>query len=149
VGWADRDTRDCSVHRALDVVGDRWSVLILRDVFHGVRRFDDLQRHLGVARDVLARRLDLLVRAGVLTRAPYRRPGARTRQEYRLTVAGRDLRPVLLALLAWGDQHRPGPAGPPARLLHDGCGSPVRLQVVCADGHDVPVTTRLRLSGGD
>ena len=95
--------------RTAEVVGDGWTVLVLRDLFNGVRRFDDLAAHLGIARNVLTRRLAALVEEGIVERVPYREPGARERHEYRLTAAGRDLRPVLLAMLAWGDAHRAGP----------------------------------------
>ena len=123
-------------------------MLVLRDVMNGVRRFDDINRHLGVARDVLTRRLAGLVDDGVLVRVPYQDPGARTRYEYRLTPAGRDLRPVLLALIAWGDEHRPDPAGVPLTVVHADCGEPVRLALECAGGHRLPADARLRLVPG-
>ena len=113
--WKDLDSSRCSVARTAEVVGDGWTVLVLRDLFNGVRRFDDLAAHLGIARNVLTRRLTALVEEGIVERVPYREPGARERHEYRLTAAGRDLRPVLLAMLAWGDAHRAGPDGPPVR----------------------------------
>ena len=109
--WRDTDSRRCSVARTAEVIGDGWAVLVLRDVFNGIRRFDELAEHLGVARNVLTRRLAALVEAGVLTREPYREPGARVRHEYRLTAAGRDLLPVILAMVAWGDRYRAGPRG--------------------------------------
>ena len=107
--WKDLDSRRCSVARTAEVVGDGWTVLVLRDLFNGVRRFDDLAAHLGIARNMLTRRLAALVEEGIVERVPYREPGARERHEYRLTAAGRDLRPVLLAMLAWGDAHRAAP----------------------------------------
>ncbi len=146
--WIEFDSRACSVARTLEVLGDRWTVLVLRDVFNGIYRFDDLQRHLGVARDVLARRLTALVEDGVLERVPYREPGKRTRYEYRLTAAGRDLRPVLLSLFEWGDRHRTGAEGPPMLVKHEECGAPVHLALECADGHPVDANTRLRLEPG-
>ena len=112
--WADYDSSVCSVARTVEVLGDRWTLLVLRDIFNGIRRFADLSQHLGVARDVLTKRLAALVGEGLIHRVPYQEPGARTRYEYRLTDAGRDLRPVLLALLEWGDRHRADPDGPPA-----------------------------------
>ena len=115
MNWADYDSGACSVARTVEVLGDRWTLLVLRDIFNGIRRFDELSSHLGVARDVLTKRLASLVDEGLVRRVPYQEPGARTRYEYRLTDAGRDLRPVLLALLAWGDRYRAGTAGPPAR----------------------------------
>jgi DNA-binding HxlR family transcriptional regulator len=134
----DIDVARCSIARATEVLGDRWTVLILRDLFNGIRRFDELAAHLGVARNVLTRRLAGLVDAGVVVRVPYREPGRRERHEYRLTAAGRDLRPVLLALVAWGDAHRPDPQGPPLRFEHDGCGGRVGLEMRCSHGHVVP-----------
>ena len=121
--------------RTAEVVGDGWTVLVLRDLFNGVRRFDDLATHLGVARNVLTRRLTALVEEGIVERVPYREPGARERHEYRLTAAGRDLRPVLLAMLAWGDAHRGGPDGPPVRVEHPECGAPVHVELRCGEGH--------------
>src|SRR6476620_7339887 len=78
-----------------------------------------------------------LVEEGIVERLPYREPGARERHEYRLTAAGRDLRPVLLAMLAWGDAHRAGPDGPPVRVEHPGCGAAVHVELRCAEGHAV------------
>ncbi|WP_320672627.1 winged helix-turn-helix transcriptional regulator [Patulibacter defluvii] len=127
--------RVCSVARSLEVVGERWSLLVLREVFLGVRRFDQIQLHTGAPRAVLAQRLRTLVEAGVLERRDYRPPEGRTRQEYRLTAAGRELQPVLTALMQWGDRHLAGPEGPPLRVLHRGCGAPVRARLVCDEGH--------------
>jgi DNA-binding HxlR family transcriptional regulator len=121
---------------------------VLRDVFNGIRRFDDLSRHLGIARDVLTKRLANLVDEGILERRPYQEPGRRTRYEYRLTQAGLDLRPVLIALIEWGDRYRPDPAGPPLALTHEECGEPVRVRVECAAGHEIATRTRLRLDPG-
>jgi DNA-binding HxlR family transcriptional regulator len=146
--WADYDSQVCSVARTVEVLGDRWTMLVLRDIFNGVRRFADLSHHLGVARDVLAKRLALLVEEGLIKRVPYQEPGARTRYEYRLTDAGRELRPVLLALLEWGDRWRSDPDGPPAELYHEGCGAPVRVTVLCAEGHEIGPRTRLTLAPG-
>jgi DNA-binding HxlR family transcriptional regulator len=119
----------CSVARALEVVGERWTVLILRDVFLGLRRFEDIQRDLGVARNVLASRLDGLVDRGVLERHAYQeRP---LRHEYRLTEKGLDLWPVITALMAWGDRHEPADGGPPVVLEHRACGGRLDADRVC------------------
>jgi DNA-binding HxlR family transcriptional regulator len=119
---ADYTGENCSIARTLELVGERWTVLILRDVFRGVRRFEGLQRQLGIARNVLQARLQRLVDTGILTRVPYQeRP---LRYEYRLTSKGLDLWPVLVALLKWGDQYA-APAGPPVVLEHKGCGGEV------------------------
>jgi DNA-binding HxlR family transcriptional regulator len=121
---------ECSVARTLDVVGERWSLLILRDAFYGVRRFDDFQRNLGIARNVLTDRLTKLVGQGVLERQPYQdRP---PRYEYRLTEKGRDLLPVVLAMMRWGDRWTAGESGPPVTLTHTGCGASTEPHVVCS-----------------
>jgi DNA-binding HxlR family transcriptional regulator len=146
--FADFESGTCSVARSVEVLGDRWTVLVLRDVFNGVRRFDDLQEHLGIARDVLAKRLTALVDEGVLTKVPYREPGSRTRFEYRLTQAGWDLRPVLIALIEWGDRYRADPDGPPLVVVHDECGEQIHVALECAAGHRVEADTRLRLQPG-
>jgi DNA-binding HxlR family transcriptional regulator len=144
VEWKDLDSSRCSVARTAEVVGDGWTVLVLRDLFNGVRRFDDLATHLGIARNVLTRRLAALVDEGIVERVPYREQGARERHEYRLTPAGRDLRPVRLAMLAWGDTHRAGPDGPPVRVEHTECGAPVHVELRCSAGHVVDPHAPLR-----
>jgi DNA-binding HxlR family transcriptional regulator len=146
--WTDFESGNCSVARSVEVLGDRWTVLVLRDVFNGVRRFDDLARHLGIARDVLTKRLAALVDEGILNRVPYRDPGSRTRYEYRLTQAGWDLRPVLIALIEWGDRYRAGNDGPPVVVVHEECGTAVHVALECADGHRIETDTRLRLTPG-
>lgn len=119
---------DCSVAQCLEVVGEWWSMLIVRDLFLGVRRFEQLQRRLGISRNVLQARLAHLVDAGVLERRRYsERP---PRYEYVLTDAGRDLWPVLNAMRAWGDAHA-APNGPPLELVHRGCGSRAGVELVC------------------
>jgi len=138
----------CSIARTLALVGDRWTLLVLRDVANGVRRFDELAGHLGVARNVLSGRLDRLVRAGLVERTAYREPGARERHEYRLSGPGRELIPILLAVMQWGDRHLAGPAGPPAVVRHAGCGAPIRVSLTCEDGHELGERPRLRLEPG-
>jgi DNA-binding HxlR family transcriptional regulator len=119
----------CSIARTLEVIGERWTILIVRDAFRGVRRFDDFQRSLGVARNVLQTRLQRLVEAGVLDRRRYQeRP---ERFEYVLTEAGRDLWPIVVALLGWGDRHRMAVDGPPVVIRHAGCGGEVESQPTC------------------
>src|ERR1700712_4671370 len=107
--WSDYDSATCSIARTAQLLGDRWTVLVVRDLFNGVRRFDELQSHLGVARDILTKRLALLVDEDLVERRAYRIAGERARHEYALTPAGRELRTVLVALMDWGDQHRAGP----------------------------------------
>ncbi len=134
--------RVCSVARTLDVIGERWSLLVLREAFLGVRRFESIRAATGAPRAVLADRLRSLVEAGILVRREYRDEGARTRYEYRLTEAGRELQPALTALMQWGDKHRPVGGGPPLIVEHDGCGAPVRASLVCGHGHVLPDSGR-------
>jgi DNA-binding HxlR family transcriptional regulator len=122
------DAQTCSVARALEAVGERWTLLILRDALLGVRRFDDFQESLGIARNVLTDRLGRLVDAGVLEKRPYsERP---PRFEYRLTDKGRDLWPVVHALAVWGDRHD-APEGAPVRFVHRSCGGPISDRRTC------------------
>ncbi|GAA4770592.1 winged helix-turn-helix transcriptional regulator [Actinomycetospora chibensis] len=146
--WRELDSGTCSIARTMAVLGEPWTVLVVRDLLHGVRRFDELVAHLGIARTVLARRLAVLVDAGLVETSEYREPGRRTRREYRLTRAGRDLRPVLLALMAWGDAHLDSGAGPPVVERHEGCGAPVRLVEECAEGHRLAASDRVRSTPG-
>ncbi len=138
----------CSIARTMSLVGQPWTVLILRDLFNGIRRFDELAAHLGIARNVLSRRLAGLVDSGLAERVEYRQPGRRTRHEYRLTAAGWDLRPVLLALMAFGDAHLAGDAGPPVLLRHQGCGGSVGVRLECSAGHRIEPGDRLRPGPG-
>ncbi|MGW6414909.1 winged helix-turn-helix transcriptional regulator [Streptomyces sp. NPDC055055] len=140
--WLETDSENCPVRRTLDVVGEKWTLLILRDAFNGVRRYDEFRRHLGLSEAVLADRLRKLVAAGVLRAEPYREPGFRTRDEYRLTRKGVDLWPVLLALKQWGDSHAPEPEGPVLDISHTGCGAPVRVVVQCEAEEHATLTAR-------
>ncbi|MCG5214802.1 winged helix-turn-helix transcriptional regulator [Streptosporangium sp. KLBMP 9127] len=133
----------CSIAQTLTVLGEWWTPLILRDVYLGLRRFDELSADLGISRNLLAQRLEHLVEAGVLARVPYQeRP---PRFEYHLTEAGHDVVPALLTLMAWGDKWKTPPGGPPVRLVHDACGRDFVPQVACPhcgggiDGHGISV----------
>jgi DNA-binding HxlR family transcriptional regulator len=119
----------CSIAKALEVIGERWSLLIVRDVMNGNRRFDELQRGLGIARNVLSSRLQRLVEEDILERRLYQESPERF--EYFLTEKGLDLWPALIALLAWGDRHSPEPGGPPMLIVHKECGGPVSDRGVC------------------
>jgi DNA-binding HxlR family transcriptional regulator len=120
----------CSVAQALEVVGEWWSLLIVRDAFLGVTRFDDFQERLGISRNVLNQRLAHLVEHGVLAKSLYsERP---PRFDYRLTDKGRDLWPVLTAIREWGDAHS-APDGPPLQLIHRDCGQIAQAQMVCSE----------------
>lgn len=133
--WRDQDPSNCSIARTLELVGRPWGLLILRELFRDVRRFDDIQRHLGVSEAVLTRRLRELLKAALLERRAYREPGRRTRAEYQLSAAGRELFPILAALKAWGDEHVADSEGPATVHEHRGCGSAVSLKLECAAGH--------------
>ncbi|HEY3810665.1 MAG TPA: helix-turn-helix domain-containing protein [Acidimicrobiales bacterium] len=120
---------DCSVAQCLEVVGEWWSMLVMRDCFLGVTRFDDFQRRLGISRNILQQRLSRLVAAGLLVRVPYQEHPPR--YDYRMTDKGRDLWPVVNAMREWGDKYA-APAGPPLHLAHKGCGQVTHTQVICA-----------------
>jgi DNA-binding HxlR family transcriptional regulator len=131
------DNQVCSIARALEVLGERWTLLIVRDVILGLRRFDDFQRSLGVARNVLTDRLGRLVDAGILERTPYQ--DHPVRYEYQLTPMGRELGVPVISLMHWGDRHLAGPAGPPRLTRHHDCGGSVALALVCGTcGKSVP-----------
>ncbi|MFF0889588.1 winged helix-turn-helix transcriptional regulator [Streptomyces sp. NPDC001046] len=145
--WLEASTENCPVQRTLDVVGEKWTLLILRDAVNGVRRFDDFHRHIGLSEAVLSDRLRKLIAAGVLETVPYREPGTRSRNEYRLTRKGWDLWPVLMALSQWGERYALDDEGPVLDVRHTACGTPVRVVVECSEGHSAltsrDVTARL------
>lgn len=122
---------DCSIAQALDVVGEWWTLLVIRDAFQGVRRFEDFQSRLGIARNVLTDRLGRLVEENILERRLYQsRPD---RYEYRLTDKGRDLYPVIIGLLRWGDKWAMGKQGPPMVLTHQACGHDATPVLACPE----------------
>src|SRR6266496_185856 len=118
----DYDGANCTIGAAVGIIGERWTFLVLREVFNGVRRFDDMQRRTQAPRQILSDRLARLVDRGLLRKVPYREHGQRSRHEYRLTEAGLD-------------RYAVGPAGPLALLTHRDCGERVRLELTCAAGH--------------
>ena len=120
--------RACSIARTLEIVGEKWALLAVREVFLGNGRFDEMVRRTGAPRDTMAARLRTLTAAGILERHQYSRHPDRF--EYQLTAAGRDLYPVIVSLMSWGDRHLAGPAGPPLVLQHH-CGHELVAQVVC------------------
>lgn len=128
-------SENCPISLTLEIVGERWTLLVLREAFYGVRRFDDFHRALGCARNLLTARLRTLVDHGIMRREPYREPGSRLRYDYRLTDKGIDLFPVLVALMQWGDTHLGEAAGPPVEIGHRGCGEKVEVELHCAAGH--------------
>jgi DNA-binding HxlR family transcriptional regulator len=119
--------RECSIARTLELIGEKWALLALREVFLGVRRFDTIQRNTGAPRDILSARLRKLIASGVLERRQYQERPARF--EYRLTEAGRELLPVLLTLMQWGDRHL-SDGEPPLTYRHR-CGADLDPVLVC------------------
>jgi len=129
--WRDIGDMTCSVARTLSVIGDRWTLLILRDAFLRTRRFEDFQTSLGMTRHRLADRLAKLVDAGIFERVRYQ--DAPERFEYRLTEKGRDLYPVIASLVAWGDRWMSGRKGPPLELVHRDCGHVMTPTFACSE----------------
>lgn len=141
---------DCALAQTLDVIGERWTLLILRDAFFGVRRFDQFQRRLGIARNILTARLARLVDEGILERRALSDGGRRA--EYHLTKKGRDLQPAMLALTQWGDRWYPGEHdGPRIEFIDRAEGEPIRtLRPIAADGRELaPEEIRARPGGVD
>lgn len=134
--WESLGSEPCSLARTVAVIGDRWTLLVLRDCFLGVRRFEDFQARLGISRALIADRLKGLVVAGVLRKVAYQDNPARF--DYRLTEKGLGLQPVILAMVHWGDVHYAGDAGPPLLHRHRGCGCDFHpIQTCSACGEEV------------
>ncbi|MFC7446335.1 winged helix-turn-helix transcriptional regulator [Rhodococcus daqingensis] len=134
---ADRDawraTR-CSIGKAMEVIGTRSAMLIMREAYYGTTRFDDFASRVGITEAVASARLRELADTGLLERSPYREPGQRTRHEYLLTEMGRDLLPAVLALMQWGDKYLQDGSGGPLSLVENGTGDPVRVEVRGSSG---------------
>ena len=130
------DAEDCSICGAVEALGDTWSILVLRELFFGVRRFNDMQQDLGISRSVLTARLTRLTDLGVVRTETYREPGERSREQYRLTRKGVGLLPVMVALMAWGDQHINGGVGP-VTLHERSTGDAVRAELRTLNGRPV------------
>ena len=140
------DTANCSVGRTLDAIGDRWTLLVLREAFYGVRRFEQMQRNLGIARNILAARLQNLVGEGILERRRYQeRP---ERFEYRLTRKGLDLYPPLVTLMQWGDAYMADEAGPSVKLVHKTCGHDAEPQLACGHCGEALDAREVRVEAG-
>lgn len=128
--WEKLNQEPCSLARTLSVIGDRWTLIILRDCFLGVRRFEQFENRLGITRHVLTDRLKKLVQHGVLSKSPYQqRP---LREEYRLTDKGLDLHPVIMALVQWGNTHMADERGAPLLHIHKSCGHRMAPVTVCS-----------------
>ncbi|MEV6622390.1 helix-turn-helix domain-containing protein [Amycolatopsis sp. NPDC051106] len=138
----------CSIARTMDLLGDWWTPLVLRDAFYGVRRFDEFQQALGIARNTLADRLKRLVDEGLLEKVAYQ--AEPVRYDYVLTEKGRDFYPVLLAMTRWGDKWLSSEAGPPITVHHAACGHDTHAEIVCADCGEpmTPADTRMRRGPG-
>ena len=130
-------TDNCTIGRAMAVLGERWTFVVVREVANGIRRFDDMRRHTGIPRQVLTDRLTLLIDHDILRRVAYREEGQRERHEYRLTDKGFELFPLMLAVAEWGDRYYADDAGPPVEFAHRDCGAPVAVTVRCAEGHEI------------
>jgi DNA-binding HxlR family transcriptional regulator len=128
---------NCTIGRAMDIIGEKWTILVLREAFMGIRRFEDFRVRTHIPRQVLTNRLATLVEHGLLRRQPYQEPGHRSRDEYRLTTKGLDLYAVLAALLEWGDRYLGDEGGSPVTLNHRDCGEEVHVELHCAAGHPV------------
>lgn len=135
----------CPLGRALDVLRTKSAMLVVREVFYGASRFDELVRRTRLSEPVVSARLRELVADGLLEREEYREPGQRTRHGYRLTEKGADLGPVLVALMQWGDRWL-GERSSGVRLEHHGCGEPVHVQLRCAADHEVSAAGELNLA---
>ncbi len=131
--WNELEEERCSIARTVSVIGDRWTLLVLRDCFLGVRRFDEFLGRLGISRPMLSDRLARLVEAGVLKKVSYQE--APVRHEYRLTPKGLDLHPVVMAIVHWGDVHMSGEEGRPLLHRHTVCGHTFDPLVVCSECH--------------
>jgi DNA-binding HxlR family transcriptional regulator len=129
------DPAACSVAAALRVVGDKWTMLVMREAFYGLRRYDQILEVLGCARNILSDRLAKLVEHGLLGRVPYREGGQRERFEYRLTPMGLELFPVVIALMQWGDRWIAQPGQPSVLVAHRGCDELVQAELRCVAGH--------------
>jgi DNA-binding HxlR family transcriptional regulator len=139
--WLDFDSERCTMQRTVALIGDKWTMLLIRDAANGVHRFAEYRRHVGLSEAVLADRLRNLVANGLFETREYQEPGQRKRREYRLSAKGWDLFPVLIALRQFGDKHLadPGDDGPTWQIQHEDCGHPVRAEVRCV--HDGALVT--------
>jgi DNA-binding HxlR family transcriptional regulator len=144
--WSELGEEHCSLARAVSVIGDRWTLLILRDCFLRVRRFEDFQQRLGITRPILASRLKKLVDEFVLTKVPYQqRP---VRYEYRLTPKGLDLYPIIMAIVHWGDVYMAGKKGRPLLHTHDLCGKDFNPVMMCSECGEPLVAKQVRVHRG-
>ncbi|WP_434440685.1 winged helix-turn-helix transcriptional regulator [Lentzea sp. E54] len=148
MSYASFASMPCSLSRPAALLGERWTLLLLRQIFLGTRRFEDFQSTMEISRSVLTDRLNVLLQEDVLKRVPYQREDGRTRHEYRLTEKGRELYPVLMALRTWGEKWMAPDEEESFETHHRGCGGGVRAKVECTDcgaeltARDVQVTAK-------
>jgi DNA-binding HxlR family transcriptional regulator len=128
-------SKNCSIGATLEIIGEKWSLLVLREAFFGLRRYEDIRAAVGCARNILSARLATLVENDILVRVAYREPGARKRYEYALSPKGRELLPILVALMQWGDKFGASKGKPPVLIRHRDCGARVRAELRCAKHH--------------
>ncbi|RHW24709.1 transcriptional regulator [Nocardioides immobilis] len=128
---------NCTVGRTIAILGERSTLLVIREMVNGIRRFEDIRVRTAIPRQTLADRLRLLVEHGILRKEPYQAHGQRARHEYRLTDKGLALYPVLIAMAQWGDRYLADPEGPSVRFEHRDCGAKVDVTLTCANGHEV------------
>ena len=143
---ASFEAMNCSIARSLEVIGEWWTFLILRDAFFGITRFEEFQERLGIARNVLSARLDTLVEHGVMERRVYDEP--RGRSDYKLTDKGKALWPVLTTLRQWGDEWVVGAEAAPIEMVHTGCGERTTGELTCSHCHERLERRELELIGG-
>ena len=144
--WSELHREPCSMARTISVIGDRWTLMVLRDCFLRIRRFEDFERSLGITRHLLADRLRKLVKAGVLSKQPYsERP---KRYEYRLTDKGLDLYPIMMAVVHWGDTHMAGTKGRPLLHEHITCGHTFDPVMTCSHCREEITARAVRVRPG-
>ena len=139
---------NCSIARTLQVLGEKWTMLIVRESFYGATRFEQFHTVLQCPRNLLSERLNLLVDEEILERSEYREPGTRARMEYQMTDKGREVAQILLALQQWGDRHKADPEGPPVIARHVDCGRDLNVAFVCDKGHIVTTIDEVELVDG-
>ena len=128
---------NCSVAKSLAVLGEKWTFLVIREVFNGIRRFEHMRERTAIPKQVLTDRLAVLVDQGILRKEPLQLPGERVRHEYKMTEKGFAIYPILVAMADWGDRYLVGDEGTASEFTHRDCGGQVHATLVCSHGHEV------------